>query len=269
MFLSLALCWLRTLILANFAMHQNLLESGWPAKNPFTVHVSQDIAGAGRDFPHSFCWKDMVLRAGMLLMKSCFLRENMRKDLFPKCNKMRKENKATSPQFLFKLLLQQTLWPKASCPSERFHSHPPVAFFFLAFCRVGAFISCIMELNRSFWLVWRKKQPAYPSPLGKGGYLWTVALMGASQQMENKEYYLWNLRWLFVAAITDYKNKGAANAEVKCDSTSHWLHICALSFFFFFLNVLPYARPWVFILTAYIIQQAIKLSNVLCSHSLK
>jgi len=42
--------------------------------------------------------------------------------------------------------------------------------------------------------------------------------MGASQQflntLENKEYCTWNLFWLFVAAITDCRNKGAANAGV-------------------------------------------------------
>lgn len=158
MFLSLALCWLRTLILANFAMHQNLLESGWPAKNPFTVHVSQDIAGAGKGFPHSVCWKDMVLRAGTLLMQSCFLRENMRNDLFPKCNKMRKENKTTSHQFLFKLLLHQTLWPKASCPSERFHSHPPVAFFFFFGILQGGSFHQLHNGAEPFLLVSLKKK---------------------------------------------------------------------------------------------------------------
>lgn len=100
----------------------------------------------------------MVLRAGTLLMQSCFLRENMRNDLFPKCNKMRKENKTTSHQFLFKLLLHQTLWPKASCPSERFHSHPPVAFFFFFGILQGGSFHQLHNGAEPFLLVSLKKK---------------------------------------------------------------------------------------------------------------
>lgn len=138
--------------------------------------------------------------------------------------------------FFFKLPLWQALWPEASCPSQCFHSHP-FGFFSSSFCRVRVFISCIMELNCSSWLV-RGKSSLNPISCGRGRLSLSSCTCGTqppiSKYSENKECYPWNLCWLFVAAITECWNKGAANAGVKCDSTSDWLHISALSFFFFF-----------------------------------
>lgn len=115
------------------------------------------FVGTGRGFLHSAYWKEILLRAGMPLMQFCFFRKNMHKDLFLKCNKMRKkENKplyqswvSFQAAFLARSVAQSLLsiW----MPWDT----PPVAFPF-ACCRVRAFIICIMELNHSFWLARRK-----------------------------------------------------------------------------------------------------------------